>query len=83
VPQAVAQIDQDLFHDDMTREEVLNLMYHASTLEECKRAWEARAVWLNGHPDDEAIIEESEGLYMREQALTRIALPQAQTERVA
>lgn len=67
----------------MTRDEVLDLMFHAQTLEECRRAWEARTDWLNDHPDDEAIIDESESLYMREQALKRMADQKLQTEPVA
>ena len=53
----------------MTRDDVLDLMYYAKTLADCKRAWEARDAWLNEHPDDEDMIEESESLYMREQAI--------------
>jgi hypothetical protein len=67
----------------MTRDEVLNLMSHAGTLEECQRAWEVRAVWLNEHPDDETVIDEGEGLYMREQAIERIVIHNLQTEHAA
>ena len=67
----------------MTRDNLLDLMFYAKTLEECKQAWEARALWLNEHPDDETIIDESESLYMREQALRRAAEPKLQSERVA
>jgi hypothetical protein len=57
----------------MTREEVRQLMSSAKTLSQCSEAWEARAAYLREHPDDEAIIEEGEALYMTEQALKQIA----------
>ena len=55
--------------DTMTREEVRELMFRADTLEQCAEAWKARSVYLREHPDDTAIIEEGESLWMTEQAI--------------
>lgn len=71
----------------MTREEVRELMFRADTLEQCADAWKARSAYLREHPDDEAIIDEGEALWMTEQALKNMAAQkqevQPQAERAA
>ena len=53
----------------MTQDQVSEIMYHAQTLEQTANAWQVRSAYLLAHPDDEAIVEEGESLWMREQAL--------------
>lgn len=57
-------------------------MRSARTKEQIAAAWEARADWLRIHPDDQGIEEEGEALFMREEALERIA-EQKHRERAA
>lgn len=59
--------------NEMTRDELLLIMSGVRTLQDCERAWELRADWLCEHPDDEVVIDESEALYMHEQALRDLA----------
>ncbi len=44
-------------------------MSRARTQEQITAAWEARSLYLQANPDDEAILEEGESLWMLEQAL--------------
>ena len=53
----------------MTHEEVSEIMSRARTLEQIAVAWQARSAYLQAHPDDMAILEEGESLWMLEQAL--------------
>lgn len=48
-------------------------MRSARTPEQIAAAWEVRADWLCLHPDDEGIQDEGEALFMREEALKRLA----------
>ena len=67
---------------EMTRDELLQIMSGVRTLQDCKQAWELRANWLCEHPGDEVVIEESEALWMHEQALQNMEA-QKQAERAA
>ena len=50
-------------------------MSRAHTLEQIAAAWKVRSEYLRANPDDEAIIEEGESLWMLEQALKYPAPP--------
>ena len=52
--------------ETLTQDEVSEIMFRARTLEQIAAAWEARSAYLRAHPDDEAILEEGESLWMRE-----------------
>jgi len=53
----------------VTRDEVLQKMRQAGTLEQIRDAQQAVNIWMEGHPHDTAIAREAEGLWMLESAL--------------
>lgn len=53
----------------MTRQQVLDLIYGAETMEQCNAAEAARFGWLEEHPDDEEVRESGESLVMLRHAL--------------
>lgn len=53
----------------MTRDEVLQKMRQAGTLEQIRDAQQAVNTWMEEHPRDTAIAREAEGLWMLESAL--------------
>ena len=67
----------------MTRREVHDIMFRARTLEQIAVAWQARSQYLRDNPDDMAILEEGESLWMREQALKYPDALVPQAERAA
>lgn len=53
----------------MNRNEILEAICFAKTLEDCQKAWRLRADYLRAHPDDDAMIDAGESLSMLEKAL--------------
>ena len=66
----------------MTYEEVSEIMFRARTLEQIAAAWQVRSAYLQAHPDDEAILEEGESLWICEQALLHPAPPEPSLRQV-
>ena len=60
--------------ETLARTQVQALMRSARRSEQIAAAWDARADWLNDHPDDAGIEDEGEALFMREEALKRLAV---------
>ena len=58
-------------------------MRSARTPERIAAAWNARDAWLRDHPDDAGIYDEGEALFMREEALKRMAEQRKELEKVA
>lgn len=61
----------------MTRDEVLETMRRAATLEQIGEAKRIVSEWIQAHPDDWGIRMEAEGLAMLESALRDLGVESA------